>query len=1408
MDTTLNIPAYLFETSWEICNKVGGIHTVISTKAKELMETYGSRYILIGPDIWRSVGNNPEFTEDQKLFKSWRLKAARDGLRLKVGHWNIAGDPVVILVEFSSYITQKDQIFAHLWQKYHLDSLSGQWDYIEPALFGFATGKVIESFTQFHCTTRQRVIAQFHEWMTGSGILYLKESMPQIGTVFTTHATVLGRCIAGNNLPLYSKLEQYDPDYLAARFNVISKNSLERKSAECADCFTTVSEITAQECKHFLKREVDIVTPNGFMDAFLPKSEQLYQEKRSSARNKLLSIATAFCGLNVKEDIFLLGTSGRYEFHNKGLDLFIQALKQFKSTNDKKIIAFIFVPAGYTGINMDLITNLQNETCTPLAKPYVTHNLTAADNDPIYKTLATWEQESSQVEVIYVPSYLNGDDGIFNMSYYDLLIGLDLTIFPSYYEPWGYTPLESLAFAVPTITTTLAGFGLWVKRHYNVNHPGILILDRDDTNDEDMVNGIDRRIDHYLTIEKAEIDQERSNAFDISRIALWKNLIGYYYEAYKLVLSKVTERIKDIPAKQDDQSDYEKEKFQINTPNWISIMINKALPPKLQVLDQLSRNLWWSWNDDARDIFRYIDRERWIKVNHNPILLLEMTSLNRYKELEQDAYFTDKLTKIEIRFTEYMKQKEHMQGPAVAYFSMEFGLHTSLKIYSGGLGVLAGDYLKAASDKGVKITGIGILYRYGYFTQKLSASGDQEEVYEAQDFMKIPILPVYDVDGNWLTVQLVFPGRTVHVRVWKADVGRVELYLLDTDYEANSDEDKKITHHLYGGDWENRLKQELLLGCGGIRVLRKLGLTFDLYHSNEGHAAFIGLERIGEYVSNNNLSFDEALEVVRSSSLFTTHTPVPAGHDSFSESMLRTYIAHFTTRLQVNWKRLISLGKKNVDDPNEMFSMSFLAANLSQEINGVSRLHGEVSRKIFQPLWPGYLTKELHIGYVTNGVHYPTWTSPLWQNIQRPNFGSGQDLLYYNTNCFDRIYRVADDEIMAIRNQLRQRLVNYIKIVFTKNKEASYLTPKEMVQVQESLRADVLTIGFARRFATYKRALLLFKNLDRLNEIVNHPTRPVQFIFAGKAHPADKAGQDMIKQIIEISKYPQFLGKIIFVPNYDMDIAKKMVQGVDVWMNMPLRSQEASGTSGEKAAMNGVMHFSVLDGWWVEGYRDDAGWMLPLEATYENMAYQDELDSEMIYNIIEDDIAPKFYTRDERSISQVWISYIKNCIAKVAANFTANRMLTDYEMKYYYPMRRRYNQLISNNFSEAIEISAWKDKVMREWPSVDFADINVLNNNQKMFSLGESYTGEVLLELGELSIEDIGVELVIARRKNQEMHFIEKHSFIPLGMVDGKAKYRIEVTPSVSGIHMLALRIYPKHRLLPHRQDFPLVKWF
>jgi phosphorylase/glycogen(starch) synthase len=1406
-------PDYLFEVSWEICNKVGGIHTVISTKALTLVQEHKNNLILIGPDVWRDTESNPEFIEDLQLFSSWKNKALEEGLRVRIGRWNIEGKPVVIIVDFTPFFSKKDEIFKSFWEEYKLDSITGQWDYIEPGLFGYAAGKVIESFTKFQLTQRHRIIAQFHEWMTGTGLLYLKSNMPQIGNIFTTHATVMGRCIAGNNIPLYSKLEKYNAEQKAIEFNVVSKQSLEKVSAVEADCYTTVSEITAKECAQFHGKEVDIVTPNGFENSFVPEGDE-FKLRRIEAKVKFYEVAEALLAHDVTKDALVVGISGRYEFKNKGLDVFIDALAKLNkcSTLEREVLAFILIPAGHHGPRKDVFKNLQEkeyENIVVLSNTHITHYLNEPESDPILnkiKSVGLHNSSSDKVKIFFVPCYLNGNDGIFNMPYWDLLIGMDISVFPSYYEPWGYTPLESLAFHVPTVTTTLAGFGLWVNDHYNNNHPGIKVIERTDDNDSFVIDEISSTICKYSSLSLEEQEVYRQNALEVSKIALWENQINFYQEAYDIALQKVelrTQQYMDLD--RVEQLPTLDKKFHTNRPNWVRLLIQKNIPEKLTALDEISRNLWWCWNPDAIDLFESIDPELWIECEQNPILLLDKISYHRFQKLEKDEIFVAKLERTHKHFTEYMSKKIGRKGPKIGYFSMEFGLHSSLKLYSGGLGVLAGDYMKEASDRNVPIIGVGLFYRYGYFTQQLSSTGQQIAAYDQQNFAQTLAKPVRNSNGKWRTVSVAFPGRNVHARIWRVDVGRTELYLLDTDYEDNELQDRTITHHLYGGDWENRFKQEMILGIGGVRALEKIGIYPDVFHLNEGHAAFAGLERLRSSIVNNKFSFAESLELIRCSSLFTTHTPVPAGHDSFPEDMLRTYMSHYPERLGITWEQFMDLGKLNPGDETERFSMSFLAANLSQEVNGVSWLHGDVSRKMFANLWPGYFPSELHLGYVTNGVHYPTWTSVEIRSLIESN---SNGMSFDNTPIWSNIYNVSDEKVWNIRNLLRKKLINYIRTRLVDPQIVKYESPRHVVEIQERLRDDVLTIGFARRFATYKRAHLLIRDLDRLNEIINHSERPIQFIFAGKAHPNDKAGQDLIRKLVEVSKQPRFSGKFLFLQNYNMELARKMVQGVDIWLNTPTRPLEASGTSGMKAVMNGSLHFSVLDGWWVEGYKPDAGWALPQEKIYFQQEFQDELDAELIYSLLENEIAPKYYKRDAKGVPTEWIASVKKSIAEVASNFTSTRMMIDYEDRFYHKLYLRTSNMIHDDSEMARRIAAWKRKATRNWESLEVITAEQFDTSRQAIVLGKEYNSQVIIDLGCMKPDEVGVEMVIAELvENGDVSIKHTQEFDLEHVEDKRATYRLSFIPTDPGVFDSGIRIYAKNKDLPHRMDFTLVRW-
>ncbi|HPE44051.1 MAG TPA: alpha-glucan family phosphorylase, partial [Bacteroidales bacterium] len=634
-------------------------------------------------------------------------------------------------------------------------------------------------------------------------------------------------------------------------------------------------------------------------------------------------------------------------------------------------------------------------------------------------------QPSDKVKLIFVPCYLNGNDGIFDIAYYDFLTAFDLSVFPSYYEPWGYTPLESIAFAIPTVTTDLAGFGKWANQS-DEDKGAVTVIHRDEDNYEDVVNQLTKIILEFASLSKQKLEKLGTASLQKASKALWPDLIKNYEEAWHQAIEKAEGRADQFELKRQTETlrnfDFRKQ----DQPNWKKVLIQPVYTEGLNKLHELSQNLWWSWNYEAISLFKSIDPDSWEEAEHNPIPLMEGLSKKQMEALENNTAFIEKLNKAYEAFKSYMSQSPHYED-LIAYFSMEYGLHKSLKIYSGGLGILAGDYLKEASDSGANMLGVGLLYRYGYFTQDISLFGDQLAQYIPQKFTHLPLEPVRDEKGEWVTISIAFPGRNVVAKAWKVNVGRVPLYLLDTDIEENQAEDRSITHQLYGGDNEMRFKQEMILGVGGIRLLNKLNIKPVIYHSNEGHSAFIGLERLRNYIEQHNLSFDVARELVRSSSLFTTHTPVPAGHDAFEEHLLRTYMPHYAERLNISWDDFMNLGKFRHNDPTEKFSMSVLATNLSQEVNGVSQIHGRVSREMFQPLFPGYFANELHIGYVTNGVHYPTWTDSAWQKLYKQTFGETFIHDQSNAALWSKITEVPDETIWKIRTRLKEELIQFVK---------------------------------------------------------------------------------------------------------------------------------------------------------------------------------------------------------------------------------------------------------------------------------------------------------------------------------------------------------------------------------------------
>ena len=846
----------------------------------------------------------------------------------------------------------------------------------------------------------------------------------------------------------------------------------------------------------------------------------------------------------------------------------------------------------------------------------------------------------------------------------------------------------------------------------------------------------------------------------------------------------------------------------VNTPNWKEVTVKSRVPAELEKLSELARNIWWAWNYEATELFRDLDPTLWKEAGQNPVLLLERMSYEKLEALSKDKVILKRMNDVYAKFRDYMDVTPDNKRPSVAYFSMEYGLNHVLKIYSGGLGVLAGDYLKEASDSNVDLCAVGFLYRYGYFTQTLSMDGQQIANYEAQNFGQLPIDRVTDADGKPLVVDVPYMDYYVHANVWRVNVGRVSLYLLDTDNEMNSEFDRPITHQLYGGDWENRLKQEILLGIGGMLTLKALGIKKDIYHCNEGHAALINVQRICDYVATG-LTFNQAIELVRASSLYTVHTPVPAGHDYFDEGLFGKYMGGYPVKMGISWDDLMDLGRNNPGDKGERFCMSVFACNTSQEVNGVSWLHGKVSQEMFSSIWKGYFPEESHVGYVTNGVHFPTWSATEWKQLYAKYFN--ENFLYDQSNpkIWEAIYNVPDEKIWETRMALKNKLIDYVRKQYRETWLKNQGDPSRIVSLMDKINPNALLIGFGRRFATYKRAHLLFTDLERLSKIVNNPDYPVQFLFTGKAHPHDGAGQGLIKRIIEISRRPEFLGKIIFLENYDMQLARRLVSGVDIWLNTPTRPLEASGTSGEKALMNGVVNFSVLDGWWLEGYREGAGWALTEKRTYQNQEHQDQLDAATIYSILETEILPLYYARNKKGYSEGWIKVVKNSIAQIAPHYTMKRQLDDYYSKFYCKLAKRFQTLAANDNAKAKEIAAWKEDVVAKWDSIEIVScdkVEELKNGD--IESGKEYT--ITYVIDEKGLNDaVGLELVTTYTTADGKQHV--YSVEPFSVVKKEGDlYTFQVKHSLSnaGSFKVSYRMFPKNPELPHRQDFCYVRWF
>lgn len=840
-----------------------------------------------------------------------------------------------------------------------------------------------------------------------------------------------------------------------------------------------------------------------------------------------------------------------------------------------------------------------------------------------------------------------------------------------------------------------------------------------------------------------------------------------------------------------------------------------ALPEKLEPLRAIAYNLRWAWHHDAVELYRRLDAELWETCYHNPVLMLGSIEQEKLDKALRDEGFMAHLNRVNQDLDMYMKgdstwfnrQFGVMKDPLVAYFSAEFGITECLSIFAGGLGMLAGDHLKSASDLGVPLIAVGLLYQEGYFQQYLNEAGWQQESYIENDFHNLPIGLIKNDQGLPITIKIPFPDRQVLAQIWKAQIGTVTLYLLDTNIKTNKANDRKITHQLYGGNNENRIQQEIVLGVGGYLALQQLGIKPQVFHMNEGHSAFLAIEKTRQYIEKHGMTFHQAKELAAGGLIFTTHTPVEAGHDYFTPDLIKQYFSEYMKTFNLSEKDFMALGRINPEDPNERFCMTILALNFATFSNGVSRLHGEVSRHMWQKLWPEVPESEIPIDHVTNGVHFESWISQEMKDLYDRYLGPRWREEPADSSVWQKAGQIAGEELWRTHERRRERLVAFSRNYLRKQLGKLGASKLEMEKAGEVLNPETLTIGFARRFATYKRATLIFNDIGRLSKILNHPYYPIQIIFAGKAHPKDEPGKELIRKIIELARMPEFRNRLVFLENYDMHMARYLVQGCDVWLNTPMRLREASGTSGMKAAANGVLNLSILDGWWDEAYEPNVGWAIGRRESYSDVDYQNHIEAEALYGLLEKEVAPAFYTRASDGLPRQWIEYMKTDIAKLCYFFNTHRMVGEYTTRFYLPAAKHYQKLCINDRENAIEFANWKAKLYQEWPKIKIKDIKDISFTE--LEVGNEFDIAARVHLGNLIPEDVNVEIYMGPinakgefegGRSKAMQFVEQNK-------DDYIYHAKALACEKSGLHGYTLRIIPKHKNLEHTLLPHLITW-
>jgi alpha-glucan phosphorylase-like protein len=1148
---------WCLEVSWEVANPVGGIHTVLATKAEAMLKNWGDNYVVMGP--WLPGADNNPYFKDEAWIQADSLLAGslaqKSGVRIRVGRWLICGEPRAILVDFSSLWGQKNDLLSDYWERFGLESLLGGYDYQEPVLFGAACGRVAIALSEHENLNQgSGLLLHAHEWMTASAILELLPRLPRAATTWTTHATALGRSLSARaDIPAHLSLDQVWQ--MAIESKVTAKHSMEQVAARVSHAFTTVSEVTAAECELLFGRKPDVVLPNA-ISRHVPDQTLANPKKQRAAREHLLSLASKVTGFDYSgspNEPLVLITAGRYEFRNKGIDVVLEALASVNhrlgGNYPSKVILFAMLPSD----------SLPHEPPPDsFARGKATHELRHPHHDPILRAMQTHglkNHPSDPVHVVFVPRYLDGRDAEVSFTYWELLAGADLSLFPSWYEPWGYTPMESVALGVPTVSSDMAGFAHWARDFGKPLETGVFILHRHHRPDSQAILDLANLITEFAYKGPESLKPLKPAMARLAEQGNWDHAIAHYERAHEIAFTRTRKPVE-------------------------------------------------------------------LSATKSPV--------------------------------------------DVAYLSMEFGLSAEVPIYSGGLGILAGDHLKAARDLNLKVWGVGIAYAEGYFSQHISGHLSQEERPQRHGgFEKIGFKKVEIREDEPLIFDVPAPdGRKIKTRAWRLDLGNSALLLLDSDLEENPQELRSISRRLYTSDRDMRWAQEYFLGIGAVLLLEHLNVKPKMFHMNEGHTALSSFARIAQLMNARHLTFHEAILEIRPHTLFTTHTPVPAGLERFEWSRIERSLDHLAAMLRVSTDRLKALG---IDPaaPDTGFSMTALAIRTSATVNSVAKLHGFVSAGLLAPVVHSYPADETppRLLTVTNGVHPQTWISAEWQELFTQRLGANWASRFGDLGFWKRINDLSDEEIWSTHARAKNRLRGFLRTYLTAKIASEPSRAEALKEVLSKLGENTMVITWARRFAAYKRPELLFRDPGRLKSILaKHPD--ALFVFAGKAHPADPDGKDRIARLLAHESSHDFRGRVVFIEDYNMEVASYLVSGSDVWLNVPLQLREASGTSGMKAVMNGVLNLSTNDGWVYEAVNGEVSWRIGLGLETMPAADQDELHSRELYRLFSHEVIPEFFFRDRTGIPRDWVKRMKLAMSEAIPRFSAQRMVREYAALY------------------------------------------------------------------------------------------------------------------------------------------------